>query len=376
MGAAQAPFCQSCGMPMVAAAHFGTNGDHSPNPDYCCFCYRDGAFTNNRTLDEQIAKNLSFYNENEYTDGCKYSLNEVEAHLKTLLPTLKRWSSHTYTHLEYYKSVNRVMEYIHEHLGENIKLDDLAKTANLSSFHFHRIFKAIICESPGDYIQRLRLEKAAFKLQSTALPLADIAEQTGYQSLHALSKAFKKRYGITPSEFRKQAVTDILLSPKPAEHLPVEPEIRKIAPQEVIYLQVTDPLKRENAYTEAWNKLIRFAGTDGIPDEKHEYICLSRDMPTITSPTHYRTYVCLNNTPKIKPKGKFGLQKIDGGQYAVFKHTGAYKNLEDVYCNIYRYWVPNSPYTLRNSTSFEKFLNSPARVKEEELITEIYIPVD
>lgn len=59
-------------------------------------------------------------------------------------------------------------------------------------------------ESPGDYIQRLRLEKSAFKLQTTRLSITEIAEQTGYQSVQALGKAFKKRFKVTPTVFRKQ----------------------------------------------------------------------------------------------------------------------------------------------------------------------------
>lgn len=47
-------FCQSCGMPLEADEHFGTNKDGSKNTDYCAYCFKDGAFTADITMDEMI----------------------------------------------------------------------------------------------------------------------------------------------------------------------------------------------------------------------------------------------------------------------------------------------------------------------------------
>lgn len=362
-------------MPMVAADHFGTNIDNTPSREYCCFCYREGSFTDDEGFDEKVALNLHYHDENEYHDGRRYTINEAEAYLRTIMPTLKRWESHTHTHLEYYRSVNRVMEYINEHLNETIGLSDMARVAHISDYHFHRIFKAIIRESPGDYIQRLRLEKAAFKLQTSTQTLAEIAEQTGYQSPQALSKAFKKKYGVSPMSFRKHpAILNVVL--EPIINIPMNPEIKLIEPKEVVYLQIVKPFLSEHAYIDAWNRLVRFIGTDGTPDSEHEYICLSRDMSSITHPEHFRMYACITTNKPVKPSGKFGVQKIEGGKYAVFTYHGSHKELENVYCNIYRYWIPRNEYILRDNISFEKYLNTPNQVREDELITEIYIPIE
>ena len=361
-------------MPMVAADHFGTNNDNSPSEDYCCFCYREGGFTDNGTMDDKVKENLHYHDENEYHNGRRYTINEAELYLRVMLPTLKRWESHKHTHLEYYQSVNRVLEYINEHLAESINLSDMAKVALISDYHFHRIFKAIIRESPGDYIQRLRLEKAAFKLQTTEQSLTEIAEQTGYQSPQALSKAFKKRYEVSPISFRKHPAI-LNVSVEPIIDIPMNPEIRKIPEKEVIYRQIVNPFNGMGAYIKAWDQLIRFVGTDGIPNGENEYISLSRDVFSITQPELFRMYACITTNKTIKPSGKFGVQKVEGGRYAVFTYKGSYKELDNVYCNIYRYWIPQSEYTLRDNISFEKYLNTPNEVKEEELITEIYIPI-
>lgn len=81
-------FCQSCGMPLAKEADFGTNGDGSRNEDYCGYCYQKGAFTRDWTMDEMVAFNLKFNQENGYPMGTN---QEAEAMMRGWLPTLKRW---------------------------------------------------------------------------------------------------------------------------------------------------------------------------------------------------------------------------------------------------------------------------------------------
>lgn len=361
-------------MPMAATEHFGTKEDNSLSEDYCCFCYQNGHFTHDMSMEETIEKSVGYMDGSEKTEGRSLTKSEAALKMYTQLPTLKRWASHEVTHQEYFKAINRAVDYINEHLNESVSLYDLAGVVNISVFHFHRIFKALLGESPGEYIQRLRLEKTIFKLQTTGLTLAEIAEQTGYQSPHALSKAFKKRFGVSPSVFRAQP-SDLSVPINEPEFLPVDPEIKEIKPKEVMTVRVINPFEHKNAFIHAWKKLIRFMDVSGIPDATHEYLSLSRDISTITPPNQCRTYVCVTSNPEIKPKGEFGKQTISGGLYAVFSYKGAYEKLESLYCSIYRNWIPNSEYELRDVAFFEKYLNTPDIVSPNELLTEVYIPV-
>ncbi len=368
--------CQSCGMPLAATEHFGTNSNGSPSPDYCCFCYQNGGFTQNFSMEEMIEHNLQYLDEFNQDSEKLFSAEEARAEMKAVFPQLKRWHTHQTTHQEYFKAINRAVDYINEHLNSSINLSDLADVAHISSFHFHRIFKSFLGESPGEYIQRLRLEKAIFRLQTTRLTLTEIAEQTGYQSPHALSKAFKKRFGMSPSTYRAQP-SDLSVSIESTSFITIEPEIREIAGQQVITVRVANPYERADAFVHAWQKLLRFTDSSGLPgkDDGHEYLLLSRDISTITHPDLCRIYACITAKPGIRPKGEFGSQTIEGGLYAVFTYKGAYRNLEHLYCYIYRTWVPNSPYELRDITHFERYLNSPDTVQPDELLTEVYIPV-
>lgn len=366
--------CQSCGMPMAATEHFGTKSDSAPSEDYCCYCFQSGQFTHNLSMEDAIVNAVSYMDGSEKVDGRTLSKGEAALKMQIQLPSLKRWSSHEVTHQEYYKAINYAVDYINEHLSESINLYDLANVVHISSFHFHRIFKALLGESPGGYIQRLRMEKAVFKLQTTRMTLTEIAEQTGYQSPHALSKAFKKFFGVSPSAYRAQP-SDLSMPIVEPEFLVVEPEIKEIKLKEVMALQVTNPFEHKDAFVHAWRKLTRFMGVNGIPDAAHEYLSLSRDVSTITQPEKCRKYVCITSDGSIKPKGEVGKQAIAGGLYAIFTHKGPYPDLESMYCAIYRNWIPKSNYELRDVAFFEKYLNTPDVVPQEELLTEVYIPV-
>jgi len=84
-------FCQSCGMPMTAADHFGTNKDASANTEYCVYCYKDGAFTQDITMDDMIAHNIQYLDEFNKDSEKKFTKEEAIAQMQQFFPTLKRW---------------------------------------------------------------------------------------------------------------------------------------------------------------------------------------------------------------------------------------------------------------------------------------------
>jgi AraC family transcriptional regulator len=276
---------------------------------------------------------------------------------------------------EYEKAINRVVDYINRHLYDSPGLKELAEIANMSEFHFHRIFKTVIGENVGEYISRIRLEDIAQRLRMSKTGLQDIAERTGYGTKHALSKAFKKHFGIAPSIYRKQPKNTMLFFKKERTLLDIIPEIRHIDEKKVVYIRIMDWYGAPESYIRAWRELGKFAKRNNLIKDDTEYIGLSFDDPTITPPDKCRFYACFTIKDEIKPTGPFGLQTIKGGQYAVFIHRGTYRKLIDTYYYIYITWLPDSDYQHRSSMSFEKYVNSLSNVEEKDLITEIYVPV-
>lgn len=281
------------------------------------------------------------------------------------------------TQNEYEKAVNRVIDYINRHLLESPDIKILSEIANISEFHFHRIFKTIIGENIGEYISRLRLEYIAERLQMSDSNLEEIASKTGYATKHALSKAFKKHFGVSPSVFRSQPIDSSynFFESNQRNIMPLVPDIRNIESKKIVYIRIIDWYGSPQSYRIAWQKLGQYAKQNSLINKETEFIGLCFDNPTITLPENCRFYACFTTDKEIQSEGPFGIQTIEGGEYAVFLLKGSYSQLLDFYYNIYILWLPSSNYRLRKGGCFEKYLNSPDKVAEEDLLTEIYIPV-
>lgn len=83
--------CQSCGMPMTSADQFGTEKNGSASHEFCVYCYKDGAFTTDMTMDEMIDLCLQYLDEFNADSEMKYTREEAVAQMKELFPLLSRW---------------------------------------------------------------------------------------------------------------------------------------------------------------------------------------------------------------------------------------------------------------------------------------------
>lgn len=106
--------------------------------------------------------------------------------------------------MTYYQRLQNSIDYIEEHLQEDMSLDAVAYQACFSLTHFYRIFKAIIGEPIKEYIRKRRLSHAALELVRTQKGILTIALDYRFESQEAFTRAFVKQFGITPGRYRKQ----------------------------------------------------------------------------------------------------------------------------------------------------------------------------
>src|SRR5688572_1243423 len=92
-----------------------------------------------------------------------------------------------------------------DNLGEPLTVDDLARSAMFSKFHFTRIFQRVTGVSPGRFLSGLRLQRAKELLVSTSLSVADISVLVGYNSVGTFSSRFTRSVGMPPSRYRRRA---------------------------------------------------------------------------------------------------------------------------------------------------------------------------
>jgi AraC family transcriptional regulator len=99
--------------------------------------------------------------------------------------------------------LRRVLDYVDQHLEEEIAVATLAGVANLSVFHFTRMFTAAVGVPPSRYVGRRRLENAMAMLAVGKLSLSDIAHRSCFASQASFSRAFRRATGMTPGEYRR-----------------------------------------------------------------------------------------------------------------------------------------------------------------------------
>ena len=279
------------------------------------------------------------------------------------------------TREEYQKCVNAVVDYINLHLGEEIDLKSLAKISHFSPFYFHRIMKAFLGEPVGTFIVRTRTETAALLLRYTDLPIADIAYRIGYSSSSSLSKVFKQFYGISPLEYRNNKNFVIM---KPAiihSELKLKREIKELPVRNMIYIRLFGDYKL-NDYCGTWMRLQQFVQEEKLPMGEVMPYCIFHDDPKVTPIEKLRTDVCMVMPAAATPKGNIGFKQLPAGRYAIFLYKGSYEHLQSVYDTIYGKYIPEMECTFRDEASAERYLNHPADTAPDELLTEIYIPIE
>lgn len=123
--------------------------------------------------------------------------------------------------MEYNERIQLTIDYIEEHLDQPIRLQDLAKLACFSDFHYHRLFQFMVGDSVMDYIRKRRLSKAALALAQTKQRVIDIALDHGFQTHETFARAFKRHFQVTPVEYRRKGYS---LSLQPKMELPARPK--------------------------------------------------------------------------------------------------------------------------------------------------------
>ncbi len=279
---------------------------------------------------------------------------------------------------DYQERINKVLVYINNHLDEKPELGKLADMSNFSVYHFHRIFSAYLNEPLASFVNRLRIEKAARLLEYCSEPISDIAYQLGFEVPSSFTKAFKKRFGLTPAEFRKTKKALIpfeFIHPKNViMELNLKPQIKEIKEKKVMYIRSIGDYNGEGT-GQVWERICNFAKKKQLFGFGTEIIGISHDDPNITETNNLRYDACITVKKEVQPEGEVGVKIIAGGTYAIFKYQGPYSNLINVYNYIYRNWFPGSGYELAEQPCFEKYLNSPDNTKAEKLKTHIYLPI-
>ena len=274
------------------------------------------------------------------------------------------------TYEAYQEKILRVHLKIREVLAageEAPSLLTLAETANLSPFHFHRIFKGLTGESLADHIRRLRLEFAASQLKFSEKGITMIALDAGYESHEAFTRAFNRCFGQAPSVYR-DACGDLS-----GKGTMMNVAIKKITARKVVFVRHTGP------YAEcgkAWETLCGWAGKNRLMGMGTKFLGLSYDDPEVTPADKIRYDACITVNKDVVPQFPVALQEIPAGEYACYVHEGPLEKLHATYLKLQGEWLPHSGRALKALPSVEIYLNDPERTPPQKLKVEIQLPLE
>ena len=258
--------------------------------------------------------------------------------------------------------MHRVLEHIERHLDEQLELDALARVANFSAFHFHRLFTAWMGETLGDYVRRRRLEVAAQRLVAQPrLPVLEVALSVGFGSTEAFARAFKGRFDATPSRWRDAEVRkrdqvksklDQAVSPSASKDGGMKVKIVDRQPTTVAYLRHVGPYGKPVA--DFWMDTVApWMETNGLLGKPRYGI--SYDDPGITESRKLRYDAAVEVPKDFRGAGGHHMTVIPGGKYAAGRFNGTEQEVGEAWNWLLRDWLPGSGMQLDARPCFEHY---------------------
>jgi AraC family transcriptional regulator len=301
-------------------------------------------------------------------------------------------------HPYYISCINSAIDYIEGNIDKPLRLENIARAASLSPFHFHRIFKSYMNESLNNFVRRVRVEKAALMLfTNPGYSITEVAYLNGFSSSQALAKQFRLFFGATPGQYRKSKIghrdskksQDYTMNfhyPSSSKQQIVyynserrnvmKVEIKKIPDTTLAYIRHIGPYKgNSELFGKLFNKLCTWAGPKHLITKDTNYYCIYYDGPDVTDESKLRTDACINVPEDTKVSGEIGKQLIKGGDYAVLrciiKDPKEYGKYWD---ELYTSWLPSSGYQPDNKPPFEMY-PADCRQQDGSMIVDICMPV-
>jgi len=283
----------------------------------------------------------------------------------------------------YLQGIQRAIDYIEDNLGRVIDGSQVAACAGFSTYHFQRVFSAMLGESVAEYIRKRRLSEAARALKQTTEPILEIALRCGFDSQEAFTRAFKKMFRVTPGRYRAGPVPFVIkprATPGMLAHLrggiTMEPKIVSRDKELAVGMGGGFAPKSTNEIGELWGQFVKRMSE--IESAKHDYslgICCPAHPQIEMRNSDCFVYIAAVpvEAAGTVPQGMVQVE-IPGGRYAVFTHKGPISELAHTIDFIWGTWIPKSEYEKREGPDFELY---DERFDPETLAGEIdiYVPV-
>ena len=250
------------------------------------------------------------------------------------------------------EAVNRAIDYILEHLEEDLSLEQVAAHCHFSKYYFSRLFKAQTGESVYGFIKRARLEQSAFRLKTEKdRPITDIGADYGYSSSN-YSSAFRLRYHMTPISFRRQSYGLSMEHPffhhenwhtETFEECHGKVRVGNVPDFRVIYERRFGSYEGLSAQWNRFTMKYRKYFTENTLFLERTY-----DDPAVTENANCLCDLCMTVGEDCPLENTTIIQ---GGKCAVYRFKGHAKHIYGAYQTLFLVWLPRTAYRLDQGRS-------------------------
>jgi AraC family transcriptional regulator len=297
-----------------------------------------------------------------------------------------------------WKKIQPALSLARKNLDRNLALAELADNTQLSPFHAHRTLRAVLGETPKHFTLRLRIDRAAAALLTSQASILHIALECGFESHEAFSRAFRRRYGLTPSTYRRRGLAapvtrshaelvDKIAPCVGLYHLGLEEKSSgesmeyKVTRQQLVAQPVLVVRRRVRRADIAATigaelpKVFLHAQQHGVAIAGYPVTRYLESSPgLVTFETGMRVTAHSGDWTAANGHGEVLAETLPGGPVATTTHLGPYDQLQNAYAAVEEWIAANA---LRpNGAPWEAYANDPADHPDpQEWKTEVYWPL-
>lgn len=285
---------------------------------------------------------------------------------------------------DYHDRFRRVLAHIDAHLDDDLTLDELARVAAFSRFHFQRQFSAFFGVSAHRYLRLLRLRRASQRLAcGPDATILEVALDSGFQSHEAFSRAFKREFGQTPATFR--AAPRDVPSFKVHHRLTSLRSFHMLPPFSTTAVCIVDfPATRVAAIEHRGDPahifasvrtLVAWRRAHGLSPDKSATFAVHYDDPRSTPPEAFRLDIAVATDLPVAAGDPVVAKLIPGGRCARLRVVGGDEAVEAGFDLLYRQWLPTSGEEPRDFPPFVQRVTFAPLVAEQDAVTDIFLPL-
>jgi AraC family transcriptional regulator len=291
--------------------------------------------------------------------------------------------------LNHLQAVQSAIDFIEEHLDEDVNGRAVAAQVGFSEFHFYRVFASAIGESVSAYQRRRRLSRAAKQLKGGTEAILAIALSSGFTSQEAFTRSFKKLFGCSPGHYRRHgglvAMEKVKLTAEMVEHLhgglTMEPKYVTFPGKRVVGLAEAFPMDASPEIGKLWGRFVEACQRNDALDLSVSFgVCIC-EHPTVPKKAgdafvYMASVVDKETENENHVPAEMIRYDIPAGRYAVFTHKGPISTFPHTVKYVWGTWVAENRTSLREGCPDFELYDHRFDPEREDSEVDIFIPVN